>query len=227
MCGRFTQTYTWAEIYAMYNLTATTPRNIQPRYNIAPTTQVGVITQEGEHLAYSEMRWWLIPSSWKQSLSEFRYTTFNAKAEELEQKRTFVGPLKRSRCLIPATGFFEWSGPKEARLPWFISAKDGRPLTFAGLYDRWKDRETGEEVTSCTIITCDANPFMQKIHTRMPVILQESNWRAWLAEPRVDLLKPANDDNLRAWRVSTNVNSSRYQGEDTMQPIETGDLLDG
>ena len=61
----------------------------------------------------------------------------------------------------------------------------------------------------------------------MPVILQENDWRAWLAEPRVDLLKPANGDNLQAWRVSTNVNSSRYQGEDTMQPIETGDILDG
>lgn len=226
MCGRFTQTYTWAEIYAMYNLTATTPRNIQPRYNIAPTTQVGVITQEGEHLAYSEMRWWLVPSWWSKDLKSVP-TTFNARSEDIASKPMFRTALKSTRCLIPATGFFEWSGPKEARLPWFISAKDGRPLTFAGLYDRWKDRETGEEVTSCTIITCDANPFMQKIHTRMPVILQESDWRAWLAEPRLDLLKPANDDNLQAWRVSTNVNSSRYQGEDTMQPIETGGLLDG
>lgn len=226
MCGRFTQTYTWAEIYAMYNLTATTPRNIQPRYNIAPTTQVGVITQDGEHLAYSEMRWWLVPSWWSKDLKSVP-TTFNARSEDIASKPMFRTALKSTRCLIPATGFFEWSGPKEARLPWFISAKDGRPLTFAGLYDRWKDRETGEEVTSCTIITCDANPFMQKIHTRMPVILQESDWRAWLAEPRLDLLKPANDDNLQAWRVSTNVNSSRYQGEDTMQPIETGGLLDG
>lgn len=226
MCGRFTQTYTWAEIYAMYNLTATTPRNIQPRYNIAPTTQVSVITQDGEHLAYSEMRWWLVPSWWSKDLKSVP-TTFNARSEDIASKPMFRTALKSTRCLIPATGFFEWSGPKEARLPWFISAKDGQPLTFAGLHDRWKDRETGEEVTSCTIITCNANPFIQKIHTRMPVILQESDWRAWLAEPRLDLLKPANDDNLQAWRVSTNVNSSRYQGEDTMQPIETGGLLDG
>ncbi|KAB2689684.1 SOS response-associated peptidase [Brucella tritici] len=226
MCGRFTQTYTWAEIYAMYNLTATTPRNIQPRYNIAPTTQVGVITHDGEHLAYSEMRWWLVPSWWSKDLKSVP-TTFNARSEDIASKPMFRTALKSTRCLIPATGFFEWSGPKEARLPWFISAKDGRPLTFAGLHDRWKDRETGEKVTSCTIITCNANPFMQKIHTRMAVILQESDWRAWLAEPRVDLLKPANDDNLQAWRVSTNVNSSRYQGEDTMQPIKTGGLLDG
>lgn len=220
MCGRFTQTYTWAEIHAMYNLTAVTPRNIQPRYNIAPTTQVGVITQKGGALDYSEMRWWLIPSSWKQPLSEFKYTTFNAKAEELAQKRTFAGPLKRSRCLIPATGFFEWSGPKEARQPWFISARDAKPLTFAGLFDTWHDKATGEDVKSCTIITCAANAFMTNIHNRMPVILEEKNWDEWLSEPREDLLKPANEDILQAWRVSPQVNNSRHQGDDTMQEVD-------
>lgn len=220
MCGRFTQTYTWAEIYHMYNLTNTTPRNIQPRYNIAPTTQVGVITQAGESLTYSEMRWWLVPSWWSKDLKSVP-ATFNARSEGIANKPMFRSAFKSTRCLIPATGFFEWSGPKEARLPWFISAKDGKPLTFAGLYDRWKDRETGEELTSCTIITCAANDFMATIHNRMPVILQESDWRAWLAEPQTDLLKPANDDVLQAWRVSTNVNSSRYQGEDTMEQTET------
>lgn len=219
MCGRFTQTYTWAEIHAMYNLTATTPRNIQPRYNIAPTTQVGVITKAGDNLAYSEMRWWLVPSWWDKPMNKVP-STFNARAEGVPTSGMFKGPLQRTRCLIPATGFFEWSGPKEARLPWFISAKDRRSLTFAGLYDRWRDRETGEEVMSCTIITCDANPFMRNIHTRMPVILQEQDWRAWLDAPRIDLLKPANDNGLQAWRVSINVNSSRYQGENTMEEVQ-------
>lgn len=219
MCGRFAQTYTWAEIYNIYNLTNTTPRNIQPRYNIAPTTQVGVITQDGESLAYSEMRWWLVPSWWSKDLKSVP-TTFNARSEDIASKPMFRSAFKSTRCLIPATGFFEWSGPKEARLPWFISAKDGTPLTFAGLYDRWKDRESGEEIKSCTIITCAANDFMAKIHNRMPVILDESDWRAWFSEPRTDLLKPANDDVLQAWRVSTNVNSSRYQGEDTMERVD-------
>ncbi|KAB0573364.1 SOS response-associated peptidase [Brucella pituitosa] len=219
MCGRFTQTYTWAEIHAMYSLIPATPRNIQPRYNIAPTTQVGVITQDGDDLTYSEMRWWLVPSWWSKDLKSVP-ATFNARSEDIASKPMFRAAFKSTRCLIPATGFFEWSGPKEARLPWFISAKDSKPLTFAGLYETWRDRATGEEVKSCTIITCAANGFMATIHNRMPVILQESDWRAWLAEPRTDLLKPANDDVLQAWRVSTNVNSSRYQGEDTMERIE-------
>lgn len=219
MCGRFTQTYTWAEIHAMYSLIPATPRNIQPRYNIAPTTQVGVITQAGDDLTYSEMRWWLVPSWWSKDLKSVP-ATFNARSEDIANKPMFRAAFKSTRCLIPATGFFEWSGPKEARLPWFISAKDSKPLTLAGLHETWRDRATGEEVKSCTIITCAANDFMATIHNRMPVILQESDWRAWLAEPRTDLLKPANDDVLQAWRVSTNVNSSRYQGEDTMERIE-------
>lgn len=219
MCGRFTQTYTWAEIHAMYNLTATTPRNIQPRYNIAPTTQVGVITQAGDNLTYSEMRWWLVPSWWSKDLKNVP-ATFNARSEDIEQKPMFRTAIKRTRCLIPASGFFEWTGDKADRKPWFISAKDGRPLTFAGLFDTWKDRTTGDEIQSCTIITCGANGFMERIHNRMPVILDEKDWKPWLAEPRIDLLKPANDDALQAWRVSTKVNSSRYQGEDTMEEVQ-------
>ncbi|WP_273728088.1 SOS response-associated peptidase [Brucella gallinifaecis] len=94
-----------------------------------------------------------------------------------------------------------------------------KPLTFAGLFKTWKDRESGETIKSCTIITCAANDFMARIHNRMPVILDQKDWQSWLAEPRKDLLKPANDDILQAWRVSPEVNSSRYQGEDTMEGI--------
>ncbi|WP_235823011.1 SOS response-associated peptidase [Brucella anthropi] len=209
----------------MYNLVPATPRNLQPRYNIAPTTQIGVVTQAGNDLTYSEMRWSLVPSWFKDSIKKAPFG-HNARAEGVATSGMFKVPLQRQRCLIPATGFFEWTGQKGDKLPWFISAKDGRPLTFAGIYDRWRDRETGDEITSCAIITCDANSFMRGIHTRMPVILQEKNWREWLAEPRIDLLKPAPGDDLQAWRVSTNVNSSRYQGDDTMQPIaEIGTLV--
>lgn len=219
MCGRFTQTYTWAEIHAMYSLIPATPRNLQPRYNIAPTQQVGVVSQDGDNLTYSEMRWWLVPGWWSKDLKSVP-ATFNARAEGIDQKPMFRSALKRTRCLIPASGFFEWTGEKTARKPWFISGVDGKPLTFAGLFDTWKNRETGEEIKSCTIITCAANGFMERIHNRMPIILDEKDWKPWLAEPRTDLLKPANDDVLQAWRVSPEVNSSRYQGEDTMEGIE-------
>ncbi len=216
MCGRFTQTYSWAEIHAMYNLVPATPRNLQPRYNIAPTTQIGVITQNEGNFTYSEMRWWLIPSWHKDSIKKVPFS-YNARAEGVATSKMFRGPFQTKRCLIPATGFFEWSGPKVARLPWFISATDNRPLTFAGIYDHWKDPESGDSITSCAIITCAANAFMHKIHDRMPVILKQKDWKNWLNAPSTDLLKPADENTLKAWRVSTRVNSSRYQAEDTME----------
>jgi len=115
---------------------------------------------------------------------------------------------------------FEWTEQDGQKKPWFISANDKRPLTFAGLYDTWHDDKTGEKIRSCTIIVTSANMFMGEIHDRMPVILEEGNWLPWLAEPRQDLLVPANENKLQAWRVSTNVNSSRYMGNDTMEPLD-------
>lgn len=219
MCGRFTQNYTWAEIHAMYNLVPATPRNLQPRYNICPTQQVGVVTQDGDNLTYSEMRWWLVPNWWKKDLKSVP-ATFNARAETVATKPMFRNAFKRTRCLIPASGFFEWTEQDGQKKPWFISANDKRPLTFAGLYDTWHDDKTGEKIRSCTIIVTSANMFMGEIHDRMPVILEEGNWLPWLAEPRQDLLVPANENKLQAWRVSTNVNSSRYMGNDTMEPLD-------
>lgn len=104
MCGRFTQNYTWAEIHAMYNLVPATPRNLQPRYNICPTQQVGVVTQDGDNLTYSEMRWWLVPNWWKKDLKSVP-ATFNARAETVATKPMFRNAFKRTRCLIPASGF--------------------------------------------------------------------------------------------------------------------------
>jgi len=137
----------------------------------------------------------------------------------------FKVPFRRNRCLIPASGFFEWTGEKGNKQPWYIARKDGTPLTFAGIYDTWRNPETGDHIKSCSIITTDANAFMSQIHIRMPVILEEQHWREWLAELRQDLLKPANDNLLQAWKVSPNVNSSRYQGDDTTVPIKTDQTL--
>lgn len=225
MCGRFSELYTWSEIHAMYNLVPATPRNLQPRYNVAPTTDIGVVTQDGENLTYSEMRWWLIPSWWKDPMNKVP-RSFNARSETVATSGMFKVPFRRNRCLIPASGFFEWTGEKGNKQPWYITRKDGTPLTFAGIYDTWLNPETGDHIKSCSIITTDANAFMRDIHNRMPVILEQQHWREWLAEPRQDLLKPANDNLLQAWKVSPNVNSSRYQGDDTTVPIKT-DLLDG
>ncbi|MBA8904182.1 putative SOS response-associated peptidase YedK [Phyllobacterium sp. P30BS-XVII] len=204
----------------MYSIVPATPRNLQPRYNITPTSQVGVITKSEDGANhYSEKRWWLVPGWWSKTLKDVP-ATFNARKEDISGKPMFRNALKKRRCLIPCSGFFEWTGPKTDRQPWFISAKDGRPLTFAGLHETWKDRVTDELVESCTIITAAANEFMKPIHDRMPVILQPEDWAEWLQEPNEELLRSAPEDTLQAWPVSKNVNKNDYRGTDTAVAVE-------
>jgi putative SOS response-associated peptidase YedK len=122
--------------------------------------------------------------------------------------------------LIPASGFFEWTGPKENRQPWYITAKDGKPLTFAGLHETWRDQENDETVESSTMIITSLNSFMSKIHDRMPVILAPDSWAACLDAPNSDLLRPADEDMLHAWPVTPQVKSSRYYGDDSIIPLQ-------
>jgi putative SOS response-associated peptidase YedK len=195
MCGRTSQFFTWADVYAFSSLLpARAPTNLPPRYNISPTEPIGVITVGNDGAwTYQDMRWWLVPSWWKKPLKEVP-ATFNARAETVADKPMFRGAFQSRRCLIPVSGFNEWTGPKDSRQPWFISAADGKPLTLAGLYERWKNPETGESIMGCSIVVMGANKFMGEIHDRMPVIIEEADREAWLAEPRLDLLRQVPED---------------------------------
>lgn len=220
MCGRFSQFYTWAEIRAFSRpLVVETPSNLPPQYNIAPTDQAGVIWKgEDGRWHYEVMRWGLIPRWWSRPIKGMA-PMHNARAEEVDTKPAFRDAFKHTRCLVSASGFFEWTGDRRARKSHFISSTDNQPLMFAGLYDRWKNRVTGEVISSFTIIVTDANPFMGEIHDRMPVILAEENWDAWLDAPRKDLLVPASDADLQRWRVTEKMNASTYKEADSVEPI--------
>ena len=124
MCGRFTQNYTWEEVYAFLTVLGT-PRNLRPRYNIAPTTNVDVIRldREGRRELVS-MRWGLIPFFWKKSLKE-EPATFNARAETVAEKPMFRESFRRRRCIIPASGFFEWTHEADGKQPHLFTAADG------------------------------------------------------------------------------------------------------
>jgi putative SOS response-associated peptidase YedK len=219
MCGRFTQLYSWAELHALYSLSDQPAPNLQPHYNIAPTDQAGVITprKSGGRL-HVRMRWGLIPNWWDKPLSELP-SSFNARAETVASKPFFTEAFERRRCLVPASGFFEWTGAEGVRQPWYITSTDGRPLTFAGLYDRWSDPVTGDHAWSFTVIVGEPNKVARRYHDRMPVILGPSAWEQWLHEPRRDLLVPCPDEWLQAWPVTTRMNSSRYQESDSVHPI--------
>jgi putative SOS response-associated peptidase YedK len=139
MCGRFTQHYTWQQIHTFLSVFGPA-RNLQPHYNIAPTDTVDVIRldKDGKR-ELVPMRWGLIPGWWKKSLKEVP-ATFNARAESVTDKPMFRGAFKERRCIIPASGFYEWTGPRNQRQPHLFTRADGSPIMgFAGLWERWRD----------------------------------------------------------------------------------------
>jgi putative SOS response-associated peptidase YedK len=156
MCGRFTKKYTWAEIHRMYSLLrpAAIP-NFQPSYNVCPTDPVDMVVagENGRELV-SNVRWALVPYWWQKSLKDsMKLASFNARVETVTTKPFFREPFKTKRCLTPVSGYYEWQDTPGGKQPWYFTARDGSPLlTVAGLWDEWKNRETGERIKSCAMI---------------------------------------------------------------------------
>ena len=215
MCGRFTQHYTWQEIHTFLSVFGPA-RNLQPHYNIAPTDPVDVIRldKDGKR-ELLPMRWGLIPAWWKKSTREVP-ATFNARAESVMDKPMFRGAFKERRCIIPASGFYEWTGEKGAKQPHLFTAADGSPLlAFAGLWDRWKDPATSEWILSSTIIVSGASARMEPYHDRMPVLLEAKDFDGWLDGSRgPEGLKPAPEEALREWKVSPRLNRAGVGDDD-------------
>ena len=226
MCGRFTDLYTWAEIYAYYNLIGETPANWGPSHNVCPTDPVGMIALADGRRTFARMRFGLIPYWWNKPLKELRLATFNARAETVETKPFFRDAFKRRRCLIPPSGYYEWQyrdGLKKPPQPWYFTAADGSLLTAAGLWDAWKNRETGETIRSCTMIITAPNAFVAEVHDRMPVLLRPAQFDTWLdGSAGKKMLAPAPEDMLRRWPVSKRVNSAKAPADDPtlIDPID-------
>jgi putative SOS response-associated peptidase YedK len=157
MCGRFTNRLTWREMVALYRLAVPVPpeRNLPARYNICPTDTVDAIIERGGKRDLVPMRWGLIPSWWKKRAKEIP-ATFNARAETLADRPMFRDAFRRNRCLIPASGYYEWLATSTGKQPYYYTGRDDSPLTFAGLWDEWKDRETGTPLRSCTMVVTTA-----------------------------------------------------------------------
>ena len=225
MCGRFTRSYTWAQIHALYSLTSTGPTsNLQPRYNICPTTPVDVVVRGDDARALVPMRWGLVPGWWNKPLKAMRLATFNARAESIAQKAMFRNSFKMRRCLMPASGYYEWLDTSEGKQPFFFSRKDGEPLTFAAIQDAWDDPESGQRIRSCAMVITEPNKFVGEIHDRMPVILEPKDFDQWERGDVKDaaaLMQPAAEDLLRKWTVSKRVNSSKADDEDAtlIEPV--------
>jgi putative SOS response-associated peptidase YedK len=151
-----------------------------------------------------------------EQVAQVKMATFNARAETVETKPFFRDAFKRTRCLIPVSGYYEWQDTPTGKQPWYFTARDGSPaLTTAGLWDEWRDRATGETLKSCTMIITEPNEFVAEVHDRMPALLAERDFEPWLnGSAGVQLLKPAANDLLQRWPVSRRVNSSRAPADD-------------
>lgn len=214
MCGRFTQNYTWAEVYAFLDVIGSA-RNLRPRYNIAPTTTIDVVRvdTDGRHLV--PMRWGLIPAWWKKTVKEVP-ATFNARAEDVTERPMYRDAYKRRRCIIPASGYFEWTGDKKNRQPHLFTAADGAPvLAIAGLWDKWRDPATGEDVLSATMMVTAGNEWMSAYHDRMPVLLATDEFEGWLSgSAGVEAIRPTPETALREWQVSKRMNATGAHDDD-------------
>jgi len=160
------------------------------------------------------MRWGLVPSWWKKPLSELP-STFNARAETVAEKPMFRMAFKSRRCIIPASGFYEWTGKAGAKTPHYFSAPSGEPLALAGLWERWRDPESDAHFDSATIFVGAANEWMSRFHDRMPIMLKWRDADAWLrGSVPAGLLRPAPEDALQEWSVSPRVNRSDAGDDD-------------
>lgn len=229
MCGRYVVAYDPDTLVSGFSVTRVTP--FPKRWNVAPMSDVPVVreTREGERIAET-MRWGLLPHWAKDPKRAAKLN--NARAEGIADKPSFRQALRRRRCLIPASGFYEWQTVAGAKQPWYISpraeAGAALPFAFAGLFEAWRPVDAAADadwLLSCCIVTTTPNAVMAPIHERMPVILPPERWAEWLNREQHDadavsaLLVPADAHTMQAWPVSRTVNRSSSEGESLVEPL--------
>lgn len=223
MCSRYSLTAPPEAIAKLFRVSIA--EAFPPRYNIAPTEPVGIVRNgmRGDR-EFVLVRWGLIPS-WVKDPREFS-TLINARSEGAAEKPSFRGPLRHRRCLVPADGFYEWTGKKGAKIPHLIRLKDRGVFAFAGLAEHWLGAD-GSELETMAILTTNANKDMAPIHDRMPVIIAPQDYGRWLdcrpgtAEGVLDLLRPLPDGLLDEVEVDRALNNPRNEGAHLQTPVRT------
>ncbi len=218
MCGRFAVTLPSDAMAQLFDATPANDLPDVPNFNVCPTTSVHVVFQ-GDGRKLVQMRWGFIPH-WYKAPNDGPLL-INARAETIAEKPAFRSACRERRCLLVATGFYEWTRTEDARLPWYIQRSDGAPMIFAGIWQEWTKGE--DPVRTCAIVTTGANKPMSAIHHRMPVILEPEAVGLWLGEEgkgAATLMTAAPEDTLTWHRVDKAVNSNKAKGPTLIEPIE-------
>lgn len=218
MCGRYTIKTPLQVIADLFEVERS--HALLPRYNVAPTQDVPVVFLQEHRRDLTMMRWGLVPY-WAKD-PKIGASLINARAESVSQKPAFRDAFKRRRCLIVADGFFEWRKTESGKQPYWIHLKDEEPFAFAGLWEHWRGEQG--EITSCTIVTTNANDFVAELHDRMPVILPREGYAPWLdpsssSQELQALLKPYDSAQMGAHAVSNVVNFAKNDDPSCITPL--------
>jgi putative SOS response-associated peptidase YedK len=224
MCGRYTLTSAPEAIRALFRYDE--QPNFPPRYNIAPTQPVGIVRLNEGKRQFALVRWGLLPS-WVKDPKTFTLL-INARGESVCDKPAFRNAMKRRRCLIPADGFYEWRAVAGRKQPFYVRAKTGKPLAFAGLWETWMG-PNGEELETTAIVTTRANRALAAIHERMPVVVPPEAFDLWLNCAEVDaktaeaLIQPAPENLLEAYEISPAVNRTANDNAKLIERVAPGE----
>lgn len=215
MCGRFTITHPNQALASLFDAVPGNDLPPVPNYNICPTNPVAVVTSDGTRRLRT-MRWGFIPN-WYKAANDGALI-INARADTVASKPAFREAVRGRRCIVPASGFYEWSaGENGARLPWYFTRTDSQPMAFAGIWQRWQDLDT------VAIVSTAAGPGMAGLHHREPVILEPTDWPLWLGEAGhgAAVLMTASMPGVMAapYRVEMQVSSNKASGAALIEPI--------
>lgn len=224
MCGRARLAEDHSETKIRAFLEGVEMPNIRPCYNLAPTMDILGVTATPAGVRSARMMHWGIIPHWATE-KKMKFPTFNARGEELLEKKTYAPLWNRAqRCLVVVDGFYEWRKPDKQ--PFTIVRRDGEPMVFGGLWGDWKDKASGETIRTCTIITMasEGTP-MADLHDRVPFVLEPRQWADWLGETRIsdndayDMIR-APGDVLKWWPVDKAVGNIRNQGAHLAEPVD-------
>ena len=238
MCGRATVVNPDGITEKVYGYTSKfTPGDWKPRYNLNPREQIPAIYYDPflEQRVLRPMHWNFIPSKLanRERVREFdsQYSAFNARIETVATAPTFQEAWRSQRCLVVIDGIIEWVGTRRNKIPHLLRHPSGMPFAMAGLWNRWHDRKTNEELWSCTVIVKDSDDWYARFHDRMAVLLDSSRYDEWLDPSRdrdqLSLLQTSafhRDGALEHFPISTLVNNPGYDAPDCLQPMADDEL---